>query len=200
MTSQPRNQSKAPQAPITSLQPDWRSLAVVVDDRALLGNKALTLSPPAAAKLRASSAAVDLEKPEAELWQDSYHSIAEEVFVELVTRSGANSRHTQFMPITQRRLRRLLTGFFSERLAASPRLRTIACAAPLRYTLFRSAAAALQRMGDAPPLALATPRLRQEAFQHFSEMPAKNHFLTSPQGKHRFRSTTVNNPPRSYSK
>jgi TPR repeat protein len=64
----------------------------------------------------------------------------------------------------------------------------------------RSAAAALQRMGDPPPLALATPRLRQEAFRHFSEMPAKNDFMTSPQGKHRFRSTTVNNPPRSYSK
>ena len=112
MTSQPRKRSKAPQAPITSLQPDWRSLAVVVDDRALLENKALTLSPPAAAKLRASSAAVELEKREAELWQDSYHSIAEEVLGAPVTRSGANSRHTRLMPITQRRLRRLLTGFF----------------------------------------------------------------------------------------
>jgi hypothetical protein len=73
------------------------------------------------------------------------------------------------------------------------------CSPPLRYVLFRSAAAALQRMGDPPPLALATPRLRQEAFRHFSEMPAKNHFLTSPQGKPRFRSSTLTNPPRSYS-
>ena len=64
--------------------------------------------------------------------------------------------------------------------------------------LFRSATAALQRMGDPPPLALANPRLRQEAFRHFSEMPAKNHFLTSPQGKPRFRSTLIK-PTRSYS-
>jgi type IV secretory pathway VirB2 component (pilin) len=30
-------------------------------------------------------------------------------------------------------------------------------------------------------------------------MPAKNDFMTSPQGKPRFRSTTLNNSPRSYS-
>ena len=112
MTSQPRKRSKAPQAPITSLQPDWRSLAVVADDRALLENKALTLLPPASAKLRASSAAVELEKREAELWQDSCHSMTDEVLGAPVTRSGANSRHTQLMPITQGRLRRLADRLF----------------------------------------------------------------------------------------
>src|ERR1700761_1042568 len=121
MTSQRRKRSKAPQTPFTSPQPDLRSLAVVIVDRALLEQKEFTLPPPAAARLRASSAVVELEKREAALWQDFCFSIAHEVLAAPVTRWGAGSRRPQLMPITQRRIARLLAGFFGELIAAARR-------------------------------------------------------------------------------
>jgi hypothetical protein len=121
VTSQPPKRGKAPKATSTSLQPAWRSLAVVIVDRALLEQKVSTLPPPAAARLRESPAAVELEKCEAALWQDLCFSIAHEVLAAPVTRWGAGSRRPQLMPITQRRIRRLLAGFFGELLVAARR-------------------------------------------------------------------------------
>jgi hypothetical protein len=54
------------------------------------------------------------------------------------------------------------------------------------------------RMDGRSTRAVATSLLPQVAFRHFSEMPAKNYFMTSLPGKPCFRSTTLNSPPRSY--
>jgi hypothetical protein len=121
MTSRPVKSISPSKPPVTTLHPDWRRLATVIVDRALLEQSALTLSPAAAAKLRASSAAVELEKREAALWRDLCLSITDELLGAPVSKSGANSRRHQLMPITQRRVRRLLTNFSSELLAAARR-------------------------------------------------------------------------------
>jgi hypothetical protein len=107
--------------PVTALYPDWRRLATVIVDRTLLEKRALTLTPAAAAKLRASSAAVELETREAALWRDLCRSIADEVLWAPVTNPGTNSRRDGLMPITQTRVRRLLTSFSSELVAAARR-------------------------------------------------------------------------------
>jgi hypothetical protein len=119
--SQPPKGPKAPKSTASSLQPAWRNLATLIVDRALLEQKLSTLPPPAAAMLRASPAAVELEKYEAALWQDLCFSIAHEVLAAPVTRWGADSRRPQLMPITQRRIRRLLAGFFGELIVAARR-------------------------------------------------------------------------------